>query len=202
MSFGWRFEVRTTYRLWKEVLAGLINDERAAISRGVGDGFEVEIRELPFYIVPSQTFFGLIRGQMNKFCLGFEYTLWGCDPKYTKWEQTQACIIFLRALRHSFGSSLIQQESLLWKDSWTRPGKYQPRRGEPAQGPSQHEGVGMATAVQRSGIGWFAPKFDWATWTLRPEHAAHTLLENPRMLEHYQRRWAAVRDAKDIYMRL
>jgi hypothetical protein len=36
---------------------------------------EEDAGERPYYIVPSKTFFGFIQGQINKFCLGFEYTL-------------------------------------------------------------------------------------------------------------------------------
>jgi hypothetical protein len=60
----------------------------------------------------------------------------------------------------------------------------------------------MLVTVQRCGIGWFAPKFDWATWELKAEHVAKTLLKNPSILAYYQRRRGAIEDVKDIYMRL
>jgi hypothetical protein len=60
----------------------------------------------------------------------------------------------------------------------------------------------MSVTVQQYGIGWFAPKFDWATWELKAEHAAKTLLKNPSILAYYQRRRRAIENVKDIYMRL
>lgn len=213
LPFGVRYEERLRASLWKAVLTRLVSLEHVQAqgpeSNTARDTAEEDAGERPYYIVPSETFFGFIRGQINKFCLGFEYTLWKCNSKYTKWEQTQAAIVFLRAVRHSFGTSAIQQESLLWKDRWSRQRKYQPRRGrrrdedESLRGlSSHHEGLAMSVTVQRCGIGWFAPKFDWATWELKAEHAAKTLLENPGILAHYQRRRGAIEDVKDIYMRL
>lgn len=221
LPFGIRYEERLQAKLWRAVLARLTaleqeqeqEKEQAQVeaqcqesSAALGAASE-GTDELPYYIVPSATFFGLIRGQMNKFCLGFEYTLWNCNPKYTKWEQTQAATVFLRALRHSFGTSPIQRESLLWKDHWSRASKYQSRRGRavgesPYQPYSRHEGLAMSATVRRCGIGWFAPKFDWAAWELRVEHAPYVLLENPRLVDHYKRRRGAIEDIKDIYTRL
>jgi hypothetical protein len=56
--------------------------------------------------------------------------------------------------------------------------------------------------VQQYSIGWFALKFDWATWELKAEYAAKTLLENPSILAYYQRRHGAIEDVKNIYIRL
>jgi hypothetical protein len=188
-------------------MAELIVREQAQ-SPAISVGIEPDdTHELPYYIVPSDVFFGVIRGQINKFCVGFEFSLWGSNKKYTKWEQTQAAIIFLRALRHSFGTSPIQQESLLWKDSWARHGRFQSRRRRLSDGtidptPTHHEGLSMSVAVQRCGIGWFAPKFDWTVWQLKNEHANLILMENPRMVTHYWRRRGAINDVKDIYTHL
>lgn len=207
MSYAIRYEERLTARLSKAVTRRLIEIEQRNQSpnqeaRAEQETTSMDARNVPFYIVPSQTFFGFIRGQVNKYCLGLEYTLWGCDPKYTKWAQTQAAIIFLRALRYSYGSGLIQAEPLLWKDSWSRKGKFRPKGWDPAQLESQHEGMGMACNVRRSGFGWLAAKFNPGTWELKPNHTAHILLENNRLVEHYKRRQNAVRDAKDIYTQL
>jgi hypothetical protein len=81
LLFSIRYEERLQARLWKAVLAELvILKQEPAAQEITKDG----VAELLYYIVLSQTFFRLIRGQVNKFCLGFEYTLWTCSLKYTK----------------------------------------------------------------------------------------------------------------------
>jgi hypothetical protein len=43
----------------------------------------------------------------------------------------------------------------------------------------------MLVTVQQYGIGWFTPKFNWATWELKAKHTAKTLLKNPNILAYY-----------------
>ena len=59
----------------------------------------------------------------------------------------------LRALRFCYGSSLIQRESLLYKDRWEQTRN---------QKQIVKEGLGILDTMERCGLGWFLPKFDWA----------------------------------------
>lgn len=59
----------------------------------------------------------------------------------------------------------------------------------------------MRDTMERCGLGWFLPKFDWATWRLAPPHGENILVGNMLMHEEYKRRWRAVKDLRDVYIR-
>ncbi|KAK6591298.1 hypothetical protein H4I95_12258 [Botrytis cinerea] len=71
--------------------------------------------------------------------------------------ETTVMITALRALRFSYGSNLLQQESLLYKDRWEH------MRDSMIE---CKEGLGMQDTMERCGLGWFLPKFNWATCRL------------------------------------
>ncbi|KIM92542.1 hypothetical protein OIDMADRAFT_185116 [Oidiodendron maius Zn] len=182
LSYGTREEHRVSGALYTEVIPALIG-------LPIDESLIPVTAQLPHYTIPSMTLFGFLHGQVNKFCLGFESTMADITAGYTRWEETQAATVFLRALRHSSSTSPVQQESLLWRDRWESKGL-------------SHEGLNVGGLMQRTGLGWFQPKFDWETWTLLPVHADHMLLENPRLLQHYQQNWSFIRSEKDVYVRL
>lgn len=127
-SFGVREEHRVSLELWGQVLSVLIRREREQTPCVVS-----AVAEQPFYIIPSNANFGVLYGQMNKFCLGFEYVLSRANAEYTTWEDRQAAIIFLRSLQRSFSTSIVQQEPVLWKDRWRR-------QMGPDRPPTTHQG--------------------------------------------------------------
>ena len=45
------------------------------------------------------------------------------------------------------------------------------------------------------------PKFNWATWRLAAPHGDNMLVGNLRMYKEYKRRWRAVKDLRDAYVR-
>ncbi|KAH6668541.1 hypothetical protein B0J14DRAFT_675373 [Halenospora varia] len=164
-SFGVREEHRVSLELWSQVLPVLIQREQDDVL-----GSPSGVAEQPYFIIPSNTYFGVVYGQMNKFCLGFEYVLSQVNPQYTKWEQTQAAIIFLRSLQRSFSTSMVQQEPILWKDQWRR----QIAPDTPA---TTHQGLNIGALSARTGFGWFSPLFDWSRWTLK-DHSSNAGGEN------------------------
>ena len=72
-----------------------------------------------YYAVPSKTYFGFVRSQINKYCLGFEYlyarTTVGVD---VEWEKSQLMVYFLRMLRLCYGAHQLGRERELYKDKW------------------------------------------------------------------------------------
>jgi len=98
----------------------------------------------------------------------------------------------LRALRFCYGSNLIQRESLLYKDRWERIRNLKR---------IVKEGLGMRGTMERCGLGWFLSKFNWATWRFALPHGENILVGNMLMHEEYKRRWRAVKDLRDIYIR-
>ena len=72
---------------------------------------------IPYYIVPSQELFGFLRAQINKYCFLFEHTLAHTARTYSL-PETMVMVIALRALRFCYGSSMLNRESLLYKDRW------------------------------------------------------------------------------------
>jgi hypothetical protein len=146
---------------------------------------------LPYYIVPTQDLLSFLSAQINKYCFLFEHILAHTAMTYSL-PETIVMVTALRALRFCYGSSLLQRESLLYKDRWE-----QTRNRKQAV----KEGLGMRDTMERCGLGWFLPKFDWATWRLAPPHGENILVGNMLMHEEYKRRWRAVKDLRDVYIR-
>ena len=101
-------------------------------------------------------------------------------------------VIALRVFRFCYESNLLQLESLLYKDRW-----------EITNGTTTivKEGLGIKASIERCGLGWFLPKFNWATWRLAPPHGENILVGNMLVHEEYKRRWRAVKDLRDVFVR-
>jgi hypothetical protein len=189
-SFGVREEHRISLELWGQVLPVLIQREQEDAPSSTS-----AVMEQPFFIIPSNTYFGVVYGQMNKFCLGFEYVLSRTSSEFTLWEETQAASLFLRSLQRSFSTSIVQQEPALWKDRWER-------QVGPDKPSTTHQGLNIGTLSGRTGFGWFSPLFDWSCWRLKDQYVPLVLQENPRLLRHYQAKRASLRDKHSLFVRL
>jgi len=154
---------------------------------------EVDVGQpiLPYYIVPTQELLGFLSAQINKYCFLFEHVLAHTAMTYSL-PETIVMVTALRALRFCYGSNLIQRESLLYKDRWERIRNLKR---------IVKEGLGMRGTMERCGLGWFLPKFNWATWRFAPPHGENILVGNMLMHEEYKRRWRAVKDLRDVYIR-
>jgi hypothetical protein len=146
---------------------------------------------LPHYIVPTKELLGFLYAQINKYCFLFEHVLAHTAMTYSL-PETIIMVTALRALRFCYSSNLIQSESLLYKDRW------ESLRNEK---PVVKEGLGMRGMIERCGLGWFLPKINWATWRFAPPHGENILVGNVLMHEEYKRRWRAVKDLRDVYVR-
>jgi hypothetical protein len=146
---------------------------------------------LPYYIVPTQELLGFLYAQINKYCFLFEHILAHTAMTYSL-PETIVMVTALRALRFCYGGSQLQRESLLYKDRWENIRN---------QRPVVKEGMGMRDTLERCGLGWFLPKFNWVTWRLAPPHGENILVGNVLMHEEYKRRWRAVKDLRDVYVR-
>jgi hypothetical protein len=146
---------------------------------------------LPYYIVPTKELLGFLYAQINKYCFLFEHVLAHTAMTYSL-PETIVMVTALRALRFCYSSNLIQSESLLYKDRW------ESIRNEK---PIVKEGLGMRGMIELCGLGWFLPKINWATWRFAPPHGENILVGNVLMHEEYKRRWRAVKDLRDVYVR-
>jgi hypothetical protein len=146
---------------------------------------------LPYYTVPTEELLSFLYAQINKHCFLFEHTLAKTATTYSL-PETIVMVVALRALRFCYSSNLLQQESLLYKNRW-----------EVARGHTivVKEGLGMQETMERCGLGWFLPKFNWETLRLAPPHGDNLLVGNLLMHNEYRRRWRAVKDLRDVYIR-
>ena len=189
-SCGAREEHRISYSLWLDVIDGLCEAEAEdAIS-------DLDADNLPYYVIPSETYFGFIHGNVNRLCLGFEYTLASMKMESVHWEQTQMAVTFLHALRHSFSTTMISSDNLLWGDTWKRKQK------DDEGGRAQCQGLALKLTIACSGFGWFGRKISWEEWSILPEYHEQYLTENPVLLQHYSKNWNLIRDQHDISKRL
>ena len=184
-SYGVREEHRISLSMMEEIYQQWrqwdLYDDESESTPGV----------LPYYIIPTKELLGFLYAQINKFCFLFEHVLAHTAMNYSL-PETMMMVTALRALRFCYGGSLIQRESLLYKDRW------EVLRN---QRPVIKEGLGMHDTMERCGFGWFLPKFNWATWRLAPPHGENILVGNILMHEEYKRRWRAVKDLRDVYVR-
>ena len=146
---------------------------------------------IPYYIVPSQELFGFLRAQINKYCFLFEHTLAHTARTYSL-PETMVMVIALRALRFCYGSSMLNRESLLYKDRWDQMRE---------RGPVVKEGLGMQETMANCGLGWFLPKINWVTRRVAQPHGDNILVGNLLMHAEYKRRWRAVKDLRDVSIR-
>jgi hypothetical protein len=146
---------------------------------------------LPYYIIPTQELLAFLYAQINKYCFLFEYVLAHTAMTYSL-PETIVMVTALRALRFCYGGNMLQRESLLYKDRWENVRN---------QKLVVKEGLGMRDTIERCGLGWFLPKINWATWRFAPPHGENILVGNVIMHEEYKRRWRAVKDLRDVYVR-
>lgn len=184
-SYGIREEHRISLAMMEEISQqwqqwDLYNDEVDVAQPG-----------LPYYVVPTQELLAFLYVQINKYCFLFEHVLAHTAMTYSL-PETIVMVTALRALRFCYGSNLLQRESLLYKDRW------ESIRNQKAV---VKEGLGMQETMARCGLGWFLPKFSWATWRFASPHGENILVGNVLMHEEYKRRWRAVKDLRDVYIR-
>ncbi|KFZ11705.1 hypothetical protein V502_07447 [Pseudogymnoascus sp. VKM F-4520 (FW-2644)] len=185
-SYGIREEHRISMSMMEEIHQQWVQwDLYDADDEGDGSS------PLPYYIVPTRDLLDFLYAQINKYCFIFEHILAHTAKTYSL-PETMVMVVALRALRFCYGSNLIQRESLLCKDRW------EVRRGQKIV---VKEGLGMHDSMERCGLGWFWPKFNWATWRLAEPHGENMLVGNALMHEEYKRRWRAVKDLRDVFIR-
>ncbi|KFY09998.1 hypothetical protein V491_07848 [Pseudogymnoascus sp. VKM F-3775] len=184
-SYGTREEHRISITMLEEIYQQWVQWDLYDADDGTND------RPLPYYIVPTSELLDFLYAQINKYCFLFEHILAHTAKTYSL-PETVVMVVALRALRFCYGSSLLGRESLLYKDRW------EVRRGQKV---IVKEGLGMHESMERCGFGWFLPKFNWSTWRLAAPHGENVLVGNLLMHEEYKRRWRAVKDLRDVFIR-
>lgn len=184
-SYGTREEHRISLAMMEEIYAQWRQ----------WDLYEAEDEEgaspLPYYIIPTRELLDFLYAQINKYCFLFEHILAHTARTYSL-PETAVMVAALRALRFCYCSSLLDRELLLARDRWETRG---------GQDVIVKEGLGMREGIERCGIGWFLPKFNWAVWRLAAPHGENILVGNLLMHEEYKRRWRAVKDLRDVFVR-
>ena len=155
------------------------------------EDIDANLSPLPYYIVPTKELLSFLYAQINKYCFLFEHVLAHTGKTYSL-PETIVMVVALRALRFCYGGNLLGRESLLYKDHWEILHD---------QKTIIKEGLGMRKTIEQCGIGWFLPKFNWATWRLAAPSGDNILVGNLLMHEEYKRRWRAVKDLRDVYVR-
>ncbi|KAK6591396.1 hypothetical protein H4I96_12393 [Botrytis cinerea] len=167
-SYGIREEHRISQTMMKEIYQQWQHWNRYE------NEDDISRPHLPYYIIPTKDILDFLAAQINKYCFLFEHILSHTSRTYSL-PETIVMVTALRALRFSYGSNLLQQESLL--------------------------GLGMQNTMERCGLGWFLPKFNWATCRFASTHGDNMLVGNALVHKEYKRRWRAVKDLRDVYVR-
>jgi hypothetical protein len=133
-------------------------------------------RPLPYYIIPTKELLEFLYAQINKYCFLFEHVLAHTAMTYSL-PETIVMVTALCALCFCYTSNLLQRESLLYKDCW---------EVEQNVRPIVKEGLGMRDTIECCGLGWFLPKFNWATWRLALPHRENLLVGSMLMHTEYK----------------
>ncbi|KAK6591437.1 hypothetical protein H4I95_05690 [Botrytis cinerea] len=184
-SYGIREEHRISQTMMKEIYQQWQHWNRYE------NEDDISRPHLPYYIIPTKDILDFLAAQINKYCFLFEHILSHTSRTYSL-PETIVMVTALRALRFSYGSNLLQQESLLYKDRWEHMRDTRL---------IVKEGLGMQNTMERCGLGWFLPKFNWATCRFASTHGDNMLVGNALVHKEYKRRWRAVKDLRDVYVR-
>ena len=120
--------------------------------------------------------FAFLRAQLNRYCFLFEYVhAW--TGKTHSLPEFVIMVLALRALRFSYGNSLLQAEPLLFRSQWRN------KQGQ------RIEGIGLKETMARHCFGWFLPKINWSTIRIQSSLVNYFLAGNLLLHSEYQRRW-------------
>ncbi|KAF2626745.1 hypothetical protein BU25DRAFT_342766 [Macroventuria anomochaeta] len=185
-SYGIREEHRISLTMMEEIVSQWKQQDLYSTASS-----EATERPLPYYIVPTKELFGFLHAQINKYCFLFEHTYAHTFGPVSH-PQSAVMLVALRALRFCYSSNILAQESLLYKDRWEK---------DEEQQKVVVEGFGMQQTIEQCGLGWFLPKFNWATLRIKPPHGENML--RGCLLNHpeYKRRWQAVKDLQNVFVR-
>ena len=190
-SFGVREEHRMSDRLFRAI------DERFR-ERGLHQQhLTIPIGPTaPYYSFRTTTMLRWLRWNINKFCVGFETVFSSQSSHFITWEHTRLMLMFLRCLRVSYGSGLIQKSAGCWRDV-----RYVPNDQEP-DGLRRVEGLGFSQTIKKFGYAWFMDKVDWATLTFRLAHSPYMMFNNPSMQIAYRAHYGQIRDVRIDFVRI
>jgi hypothetical protein len=163
-------------------------------------------RHLPFWELPSPTFFGFLRGSLNKHLLGFEKHLTSMTGDSVPRSITASALLFLTAARYSTLSKQVNAERVLFKDTWIPPAERRPHEVDdlfdsPATDSSASEdetsqvmrhGLNMQSSMKRYGYTWWPSKVDWTTWQIKEQFVNHFFLDQPEFAQRFKRRQTQV----------
>ncbi|OBT71266.1 hypothetical protein VF21_09920 [Pseudogymnoascus sp. 05NY08] len=183
-SYGTREEHWISISMMEEIYQQWVQWDLYDADEATNDGL------LPYYIVPTTKLLDFLYAQINKYCFLFKHILAHTAKTYSL-PKTVVMVVALRALWFCYGSSLLVQESLLYKNQW---------EAKRSQKVIVKEGLGMRESIERCGLGWFLPKFNWSTWRLAAPHGENVLVGNLLMHEEYKRRWRAVKDLCNVFI--
>lgn len=187
-SFGVREEHRMTWSLLQRIM-DVIDIE----------GIEIVLPSPPssVWVLQTSTYISYLMASINKFALGFEYTLSLCDHNVITWEHTKVMCMFLRCLRYCLGGKLLEKEAALYWDKRRRliPDGFQEstyrRHYEDPDNDGQvfqvSEGMGLSVGLRKYGYGWLMDKLDWHNFTFKPLNSLAMLFGNRLMYEAYQK---------------
>ncbi|KAF6806870.1 hypothetical protein CPLU01_15855, partial [Colletotrichum plurivorum] len=196
MSFGIRAEDRVSLTLLARIIKLCKSDS------SVPSHADAIPECAPFYAVPSDTMSRFLRATVNRYCFLYEYTKSQTMMKFSL-PETLVMATALRGLRFSYGSSLIQKESVLWKDKWTTKHKVRGPNGVLTEVETEKEGLNLKASIDKYGFGWWAPqKFNWAFWRFFDAVADNLAIGNSILSGEYKRQWRVVRDLRDVQVRL
>jgi len=163
-------------------------------------------RHLPFWELPSPTFWGFLRGNLNKHLLGFEKHLTSMTDDSVPRSTTASALLFLTAARHSTLSKQVSAERVLFKDTWIPTGDGRLRdiddpfdslatyssASEDETSQIIRHGLNMQHSMKRYGYMWWSAKVDWTTWQIKEQFVNHFFLDQPEFAQRFKRRQTQV----------
>ena len=165
-------------------------------------------RRLPFWSLPSEVFYGFLRGNVNKHLLGFEKHLSLMTEQSVPRNVTAAALLFLTAARYSLLSKRLAVERVLYQDQWTPAAAQLEDEDDVFASPGPPEsdldasdsrgsgnvrhGLNLRHSIKQFGYAWWSSKIDWKTWEVKEPYANHFFLDEPEFARRFTKRRAQV----------
>jgi hypothetical protein len=148
-------------------------------------------RSTAFFSVPTRSFVGFLRGNLNKNCMGFEIVLARLQSERVALADTTSARLFYQAIRYSALSKLPWLAPHLYKTQWQKKSQppFKPQgsssEDDEEEDSTQLEGLGYQDAMETHGFAWWRPVIDWDSWQIAPPFQKGFYADEPQFALRY-----------------
>ena len=144
--------------------------------------------EIPYWHINTADYLAFLRSNINKFAFGIEWILGQQSNQSISYGHSMVLRMLIQGLQSSYDSIDPTRTPGLWQTSY---------EAGPAKARQLRRGMGLKQSMERYGYGWLVSGMDWEHLVFRTDFAKVSGYQDTALWDTYQRRWPAVKDAKD-----